>query len=107
MEIFVAKSAGFCFGVKRAINEAEKCASRKSSDIYTLGPIIHNPQVVKRLEGSRIFAKEGVEEIDEGTVIIRSHGVKLQVYNAAMEKGLDIVDATCPFVKKAQDLVAL
>jgi len=106
LEILVAKSAGFCFGVKRAINEAEKTASEKASDIYTLGPIIHNPQVVERLEDSRVFVREGLDEIDKGTVIIRSHGVKLQEYELARSKGLDIVDATCPFVKKAQDLVS-
>ena len=106
MEILVAKSAGFCFGVKRAINEAEKTASEKASDIYTLGPIIHNPQVVERLEDSRVFVREVLDEIDKGTIIIRSHGVKLQEYELARSKGLDIVDATCPFVKKAQDLVS-
>jgi len=106
LEILVAKSAGFCFGVKRAINEAEKTASEKASDIYTLGPIIHNPQVVERLEDSRVFVREVLDEIDKGTIIIRSHGVKLQEYELARSKGLDIVDATCPFVKKAQDLVS-
>lgn len=107
MEIFVAKSSGFCFGVKRAINLANKCASEIQGEIYTLGPIIHNPQVVKRLEESRVYAKKGVDEIASGTVIIRSHGAKLDEIKAAKEKGLNILDATCPFVKKAQDLVSL
>ncbi|CAG1066304.1 4-hydroxy-3-methylbut-2-en-1-yl diphosphate reductase [uncultured bacterium] len=107
MEILVAKSSGFCFGVKRAIKIADKCASTDpEGDIYTLGPIIHNPQVVKRLEESNVFAKKSLDDIDSGTVIIRSHGVKLEEYNEAKEKGLGIVDATCPFVKKAQDLVS-
>lgn len=106
MEIFVAKSSGFCFGVKRAINMADRCASETTGGIYTLGPIIHNPQVVKRLEdASGIYAKKTVDEIDKGTVIIRSHGAKLEELKAAKDKGLDIVDATCPFVKKAQELV--
>jgi len=107
VEIFVAKSSGFCFGVKRAINTANKCATENKGGIYTLGPIIHNPQVVKKLESSQIYAKKSVEEISSGTVIIRSHGAKLGEYRAAKEKGLNIVDATCPFVKKAQDLVQL
>lgn len=107
MEIFVAKSSGFCFGVKRAINTANKCATENNGGIYTLGPIIHNPQVVKKLESSHIYAKKSVDEISSGTVIIRSHGAKLGEYKAAKEKGLNIVDATCPFVKKAQDLVQL
>lgn len=107
MEILVAKSSGFCFGVKRAIKIADKCAnSAPVGDIFTLGPIIHNPQVVKRLEESNVFAKKSLDDINSGTVIIRSHGVKLEEYNEAKEKGLGIVDATCPFVKKAQDLVS-
>lgn len=107
MEILVAKSSGFCFGVKRAIKLADKCAtSHPDGGIYTLGPIIHNPQVVKRLEESNVYAKKNLSEIDSGTVIIRSHGVKLEEYNEARQKGLGIVDATCPFVRKAQDLVS-
>ena len=106
MEIYVAKSAGFCFGVKRAINMAEKCSAEFPSAICTLGPIIHNPQVVKKLEESRIYAKKGLGEITEGvTVIISSHGIKLEEHGALRGKGVNIVDATCPFVKKAQELV--
>lgn len=107
MEIFVAKSSGFCFGVKRAINIANRFASETDGETYTLGPIIHNPQVVKRLEESRIFARESLDEMDRGTIIIRSHGVGLDEYRTAEEKGLNIVDATCPFVKKSQALVSL
>ncbi|OGP13106.1 MAG: 4-hydroxy-3-methylbut-2-enyl diphosphate reductase [Deltaproteobacteria bacterium GWA2_55_10] len=107
MEIIVAKSSGFCFGVKRAINMANKCASEeKDGGIFTLGPIIHNPQVVKKLEESSVYARKDLTEIDTGTVIIRSHGVKLEEYKEAKDKGLNIVDATCPFVRKAQDLVS-
>ncbi len=107
MEILIAKSSGFCFGVKRAINIANRCSVESpAGGIYTLGPIIHNPQVVKKLEESRIYAKAGVSEIDSGTVIIRSHGVRLEVLNEAKAKGLNVVDATCPFVKKAQELVS-
>ncbi len=107
MEIIVAKSSGFCFGVKRAINMANKCASEeKEGGIFTLGPIIHNPQVVKKLEESNVYAKKDLSEIDTGTVIIRSHGVKFEEYKEARDKGLNIVDATCPFVRKAQDLVS-
>lgn len=108
MQIFIAKSSGFCFGVKRAINLATECSKESDEAIYTLGPIIHNPQVVKRLEdSSHIYAKKTVDEIKAGTVIIRSHGVRLEELNAAREKGLNIIDATCPFVKKAQELVTL
>jgi 4-hydroxy-3-methylbut-2-enyl diphosphate reductase len=107
IEIFIAKSAGFCFGVKRAINMADNCATEKpDEDIHTLGPIIHNPQAVARLEAKKIYSKESVEEVREGTVIIRSHGVKLDVYDEAESKGLKVLDATCPFVKKAQKFVS-
>ncbi|MBI5562655.1 MAG: 4-hydroxy-3-methylbut-2-enyl diphosphate reductase [Deltaproteobacteria bacterium] len=107
MEIFIAKSSGFCFGVKRAINMADSCARETRGEIYTLGPIIHNPQVVKRLEeSSGVHAKKSIGEVERGTVIIRSHGARLDELNKAKDKGLNIVDATCPFVKKAQDLVS-
>ncbi len=109
MEILVAKSSGFCFGVKRAINMAGKCASGEDKEggaIHTLGPIIHNPQVVKMLEESNVYARKDLSEIDSGTVIIRSHGVTFEEYKEARDKGLSIVDATCPFVKTAQDLVS-
>ncbi len=107
MEIIIARSAGFCFGVRRAINLAQECAGRSGSDIYTIGPIIHNPQVVSRLEKSNIIAKKDVEGIEDGTVIIRSHGVAQDVSDLAKRKGLNIVDATCPFVKKAQEIVGI
>ncbi|MFQ5587115.1 MAG: 4-hydroxy-3-methylbut-2-enyl diphosphate reductase, partial [Thermodesulfobacteriota bacterium] len=107
MEILIAKSSGFCFGVKRAINMAQECADEKQEEIYTLGPIIHNPQVVKKLERSSIVPREGVGEIEEGTVIIRSHGITLQETEEIDSKGLDMIDATCPFVKKAHEIVSL
>lgn len=109
IEIIITKSAGFCFGVKRAINIATDCADgehTKDAPIYTLGPIIHNPQVVKSLEvSSNISPRKTIEDMDSGTVIIRSHGVKLEELGAAKSKGLKIVDATCPFVKKTHELV--
>jgi len=107
LEILIAKSAGFCFGVKRAINIAKKSSDDVRGEISTLGPIIHNPQVVKKLEDSaNIRPRKTLEEIQGGTIIIRSHGVKLKEFAAAKEKGLNIVDATCPFVKKTQELVS-
>ena len=106
MEIVIAKTAGFCFGVKRAISMAINCAKRGGKNIYTLGPIIHNPQVVRKLEESEnIHPKTSVDEMDEGTMIIRSHGMKLEDLQKARKKNLTIVDATCPFVKKTQEFV--
>jgi 4-hydroxy-3-methylbut-2-enyl diphosphate reductase len=106
MEIILAKTAGFCFGVKRATSMAFHEAEIGNPDTYTLGSIIHNPQVVEKLASAGVAVKKDIEEIDHGTVIIRSHGVTLQEVERAKEKGLRIVDATCPFVKKAQDLAA-
>ncbi len=106
MEIVIAKTAGFCFGVKRAISMAINCAKESDENIYTLGPIIHNPQVVRRLEESeKIHPKTSVDEMARGTMIIRSHGMKLEDIEKAQKKNLKIVDATCPFVKKTQDFV--
>lgn len=86
-----------------AFQEAES----GNPDTYTLGSIIHNPQVVEKLASVGVAVKKDVEEIEHGTVIIRSHGVTLQEMERAREKRLRVVDATCPFVKKAQDLTSL
>lgn len=107
MEIILAKAAGFCFGVKRATSMAFHEAEAGGSDTYTLGPIIHNPQMVDKLSSAGVGMKRDIEDIKHGTVIIRSHGVTRQEMERAGEKGLRIVDATCPFVKKAQDLTDL
>jgi 4-hydroxy-3-methylbut-2-en-1-yl diphosphate reductase len=102
MKLFIAKSAGFCFGVKRAMDIAFEAAQKYPKDLYTLGPLIHNPQAVKFLEGLGLKVKNQIEEIPKGTVIFRSHGVSLQDLVKAKEKKLRVIDATCPIVKKAQ-----
>jgi 4-hydroxy-3-methylbut-2-enyl diphosphate reductase len=104
MKVILAKQAGFCFGVKRATQLAFEAAG-KDQKTYTLGPIIHSPQVVGKLEELGIRALDSLEGLESGTIIIRSHGVELKEICAAQQKNLDIVDATCPFVKKAQDHV--
>nr|WP_320048266.1 4-hydroxy-3-methylbut-2-enyl diphosphate reductase [uncultured Desulfuromonas sp.] len=106
MEIVLAKSAGFCFGVKRAVNMAFQ-AAENSEHICSLGPLIHSPQLVQRLEGKGIRVQDSVEQIDDETVIIRSHGITRSEEQALEKKGVAIVDATCPFVKKAQQYAAL
>ena len=106
MEVRIAKTAGFCFGVKRAVAtvyEEIKNGKDKQEIIYTYGPIIHNEQVVSDLEnkGVRVIhGKEDLKSITEGTVIIRSHGVDRETYDMIRSQGLKLVDATCPFVKK-------
>jgi len=105
VQIIITQNAGFCFGVERATKIAFDASRELDGDIYTLGPIIHNPQVVESLEKEGVFAKKSVDEIEEGTVIVRSHGVTADVLKRAEEKNLKTLDATCPFVKKAQKTV--
>lgn len=107
MEVILAKSAGFCFGVKRAVEQVYEQAGKKEK-IYTYGPIIHNEEVVKDLEKRGVKVIESEEELcrlKEGTVIIRSHGVAKRIYALIEETGLSCVDATCPFVKRIHNIV--
>lgn len=108
MEITVAKSAGFCFGVQRAVDSVYKELEENSGKIYTFGPIIHNEQVVEDLNKKGIEVIDTVEqlkEIKEGTVVIRSHGVAKEIYDILEQQKLKIVDATCPIVKKIHNIV--
>lgn len=108
MEITVAKSAGFCFGVQRAVDSVYKELEENSGKIYTFGPIIHNEQVVEDLNKRGIEVIDTVEqlkEIKEGTVVIRSHGVAKEIYDILEQQKLKMVDATCPFVKKIHNIV--
>jgi 4-hydroxy-3-methylbut-2-enyl diphosphate reductase len=108
VEIAVAKYAGFCPGVRRAIRIAEKTLENSSGKVCTVGPLIHNPQVVKGLEDMGIAIlpddRQALREADiAGTsIIIRSHGISPQVKKMLEGKGAELVDATCPTVKKAQ-----
>lgn len=104
MKIILAKQAGFCFGVKRATQMAFEAAN-KGGKTFTLGPIIHSPQVVQRLEEMGVGVLKSLSELDSGAIIIRSHGVASGELQEAERKELEIVDATCPFVKKAQEHV--
>ncbi len=103
MEIIVAKTAGFCFGVKRAIDIAFKIAKEKRKGVYTLGPIIHNPQVVQKLKEEGIVPIRNIKtKKDITALIIRTHGITLDLSKEIASRGCEIIDATCPFVKKAQ-----
>ena len=108
MEVIVAKTAGFCFGVERAVNQVYDQIKHGSGPIYTLGPIIHNEEVVRDLEekGVKVLNSENeISALTEGTVIIRSHGVGKHIYDMLKAQGVQIVDATCPFVKKIHRIV--
>lgn len=107
MEVRLAKSAGFCFGVKRAVQTVYEQVE-KGGKIYTYGPIIHNEEVVKDLEKKGVSVIESEEELSkltEGTIIIRSHGVPKKIYEMIEKQGLECVDATCPFVKRIHTIV--
>ena len=104
MEVRLAAKAGFCFGVRRAIELALKTAREEKGPIYSLGPLIHNPQVVEFLQEQGISVVEDLSGCEDGTLIIRSHGVAPSILATAREKGLKVVDATCPFVRRAQQL---
>ena len=108
MKVIKAKTAGFCFGVKRAVDTVYKQVDTCNGPIYTYGPIIHNEEVVKDLESKGVVVLRTEEDLDnifEGTVIIRSHGVKKRIYDKLETKGIRVVDATCPFVKKIHNIV--
>ena len=115
-QVVVAKSAGFCFGVERAVDQVYQQidalkAGKAKGPIYTFGPIIHNEEVVKDLEEKGVMVLEDEAALrflpkGQGTVIIRSHGVSRHIYDILEGRGVEIVDATCPFVKKIHRIVS-
>ncbi len=109
MEVILAEHAGFCFGVTRAVDEVYKQIENNSGkQIYTFGPIIHNETVVSDLERKGVKVIESVEELSgltEGILIIRSHGIRKEIYDLIEKQGIEYVDATCPFVKRIHNIV--
>ncbi len=105
MQVVRAKHAGVCYGVERALDMAE-AAMLDEEDTFTLGPLIHNPEVVKKLDAHGVHVADSEDDIQSGIVIIRSHGVEPQVLKRLHEKGLVVIDATCPHVAKAQRAAA-
>ena len=104
----VAKSAGFCFGVKRAVNMVYKEADSSDVPVYTYGPIIHNEEVVRDLEEKGVRVIRNLSELNHlepGKIIIRSHGISKAEHDKMMSGGFEILDATCPFVLKIHRLV--
>lgn len=109
MKIEVAKKAGFCFGVKKAVDMVYDEANDSEKTIYTYGPIIHNEEVVADLETKGVkaidFDGNKLDDLLNCTVVIRSHGVAKHIYDSLEDKKCNIVDATCPFVKKIHEIV--
>jgi len=105
MEVVVAGSAGFCYGVKRALESVLEAAETRGKPMFTLGPLIHNPQVIEKLEGHGVRSTEEIDEIPPGAVLVLpSHGVSREVMDRALGSGLEIIDMTCPFVTKVHRL---
>lgn len=102
MKIFIADKAGFCFGVKRAVKQGEKNLKNYGVPLASWGPLIHNPQEIRRLEKEGIIPREDFNNIKEKMLLIRAHGVPPEIYKRAKEYDLEIVDCTCPFVTKVQ-----
>lgn len=100
LSIEVASHAGVCYGVERALKLAAHAAESARGSVTTLGPLIHNPIVVRDLESAGVKGAQTVDEVESGTLIIRAHGVVPQVIDQARAKGLEVLDATCPYVKK-------
>lgn len=107
MEVRIAENAGFCFGVKRAMKMAwDELENKNSNDVYSLGPLIHNKQAVDRYKEKGLMEIDSLDKIpNDSKLIIRSHGVAEDIYSQSKSKNMDIVDTTCPFVKKIHDIV--
>lgn len=108
MQVIRANCAGACYGVERALRLVrqaitdEQQSGSAARPVYTLGPLIHNPQVVAELERSGVQAVASIDEIDHGILVIRSHGVPPSLIDQALDKGLIVIDATCPHVSQVQ-----
>ena len=107
MKVKVAETAGFCFGVKRAVDKVYELIATEQKPIFTLGPIIHNEEVVSDLaaRGVQVIEEKDLDTLSGGTVVIRSHGVGREVYNKLKANHLDYIDVTCPFVLKIHRIV--
>ncbi len=101
MKIVVAQNAGFCFGVKRALDLVARAAEDTSRAVYTLGALIHNPQEITRLRQHGVREVESLDEVTDGALVLSAHGVDPEVVETARARSIEVIDATCPFVKRA------
>ena len=107
MKVIVAKSAGFCFGVRRAVDKVYEQIGKTGKPIYTYGPIIHNEEVVNDLKEKGVevlHSREELEAVRDCVVVIRSHGVGRDIYELLDRDGIEVVDATCPYVRSIRSL---
>lgn len=105
LKILIAENSGFCFGVSKALESTKKVLKMSQTKTYSLGPLIHNDQVIAQLGQEGLETIDSIKEIDKGKVIIRSHGIPLHVYDIAKNKSIELIDCTCPFVRKIQNKV--
>jgi len=101
VEVIVAENAGFCFGVERALEIVARARRSRTQPVHTLGALIHNPQETERLEAQGIHRVESLEEVPSGAVVLSAHGVDPKLEEEARARGLEVIDATCPFVRRA------
>ncbi|MCS6924786.1 MAG: 4-hydroxy-3-methylbut-2-enyl diphosphate reductase [Candidatus Binatia bacterium] len=106
MKILVAETAGFCWGVRRALDQAVDLAKKTDGPVLTFGPLIHNAQVLEELTEQNIHAVEHLADIQGGTVLVRAHGVRPEVFEHLRARGADVYDATCPLVRKVQKIIS-
>jgi (E)-4-hydroxy-3-methyl-but-2-enyl pyrophosphate reductase len=106
MKILVAETAGFCWGVRRALDQAVDLAKKTDGPVRTFGPLIHNAQVLEELTEQNIHAVEQLSDIRSGTVLVRAHGVRPEVFDQLRSTGAEVFDATCPLVRKVQKIIS-
>ncbi|HTP24461.1 MAG TPA: 4-hydroxy-3-methylbut-2-enyl diphosphate reductase [Anaeromyxobacteraceae bacterium] len=103
MDVKIARTAGFCWGVRRTVDKVMEVAARCGQPVVTLGPVIHNPQAVERMRERGVEKVDAIAEVPPGTtVVVRTHGAVKSEFEAAEARGVDVVDGTCPYVKYPQ-----
>jgi (E)-4-hydroxy-3-methyl-but-2-enyl pyrophosphate reductase len=102
MEVIRSRHTGFCFGVKRAVDRVLKEITMRGGEVYTIGPIIHNPQMVRALMEKGVVPIEDVRSVESGTVVYRTHGISKEDEEYVAAKGLRAIDVICPFVKRVR-----
>lgn len=104
LNIYIAKNSGFCFGVKRALKKTLEAVEEEKNKIFTFGPLIHNTQAISRLNNLGVESTDNIDDAKDSTLIIRSHGISLEIYDEAKAKNVQIIDLTCPFVRRVQEI---
>lgn len=102
MKLLVAETAGFCWGVRRALDQAVDLTKKTDGPVYTYGPLIHNSQVLEELKAQDIHAVNGLDDVQGGTILVRAHGVRPEVVEELRKRNENVVDATCPLVRRVQ-----